>query len=167
MDVSHYGYLSSIRGLALEDLFVDPSTRGESTARFTFFGGGVINSRLVNASIIVTTAPGKLDFYYNPAAGSGLDDPSSFARGDLIASFLIRYHCVLNVDTQNPDVGSISVGIDLAQQQLLAFHLAGRTPTLGKLGMRLRGSVSGEGWLQGRDPFRAYFLYGGNMIAAD
>ncbi|MBV9122578.1 MAG: hypothetical protein JO112_04405 [Planctomycetes bacterium] len=167
MAVTHYGYLTYLEGIPLQEMFWDPQTRSEATARFTFFGEGTINARHETANIITTAAPGQLRIYRNQGKGGSFQDPKTFARGEAVATFSLRYHCVLNVDLSNANIGTISVGLDLLQQEAVPFLQENHSWQLGRVGWRLHACVTGEGWLTGRDPYRAYFLYGGYFLGAD
>jgi hypothetical protein len=165
--VTHYGYLTYLHGVPLEEMFLGADARTEANARFTFSGNGEINSRHETGNIITTAAPGRLIIFHNAQPGGDFKDPKSFSRGHPIAEFSIRYHCVLNVDLGNVNVGAISAGIDLSQLSATPFTHDKRQARLGRKGQQYRAAATGEGWLTGRDPFRAYFLYGGHFFGAD
>jgi hypothetical protein len=165
--VTHYGYLTYLHGVPLEEMFLGASRRTEANARFTFSGNGEINSRHETGKIITTAAPGRLIIFHNTQPGGDFKDAKSFSRGQPIAEFSLRYHCILNVDPENGNVGAISFGVDLSQVSATLFTHGERQARLGRKEQQLRAAGAGEGWLTGRDPFRAYFLYGGQFFGAD
>jgi len=161
-DVTHYGYLTHIFGLADDMLFSDPNTRTEATARFTFFATTTLTSRHELGNLIVTAAPGTLTVYFNDTPGSDFNDPESFASGQPIATFSVHYHNILNV--QAPDQGISSATADLQQLNADPFTLDGLRYRMGRKGLRERVVTTGQGTRTQVDPVLAFFFLGGNVI---
>jgi hypothetical protein len=161
-DVTHYGYLTHIFGVADHLLFSDPNTRTEATARFTFLATTTLTSRHELGNIIATVAPGTLIIYFTDTPGSDFNDPTSFASGQPIAAFSVRYHNVLNV--QAPNQGISSATADLLQLNADSFTLDGRWHRLGHRGLRERVWTTGQGTRTQVFPPRAFFLLGGNVV---
>src|SRR5262249_1848034 len=99
--VTHYGYLTHVFGLADELLFADPDRRTEATARLTFVAVTSLDSRHEHGNIITTSAPGEMTVFFNENPQGNFDDPASFAAGRPIATYATRYHNVLNVQAPN------------------------------------------------------------------
>ncbi len=163
--VSHYGYLTHIFGLADDALFSDPTTRTEATARFTFAATTTLDARHELANIIVTSAPGTLTIYFKETPGADFNNPESFASGQPIATFSVRYHNVLNV--QAPDEGITSAVAELVQQSANSFTLNERLLRLGRRGLQERIQASGQGRRTQIDPVKAFFLVGANAVITD
>ena len=160
--VIHFGYLTRIADLAEGALFSDPTIRSEATARFTFFSTTEITSRHELGNIITTAAPGKLTIFFNRTPGGNFNDPESFTAGVPIATYTLRYHNTLNVQTENE--GIVSGAADLLQQSAQSFTLGGEKRRLGHVGLRQRIEVTGRGTRTQIDPLQAFFLLGGHII---
>jgi len=165
-DVSHYGYLTHIRGLPDEALFSDPVTRTEATARFTYFGATSLNARHQVGSVLTTAAPGSLGIFFKEKPGADFNAPDSFKTGQAVASFSGRYHSVLSVEAQitsdSPGRGSIRAVAELTQNAAAAFSLEGRSFQFGHPEMRERLSASGTGTLTQAQPRKAFYFLGGD-----
>jgi hypothetical protein len=57
--------------------------------------------------------------------------------------------------------------VDVSQLVAAAFLQKAGQAYLGRVGLRMHATVAGAGWLLGRDPFRAYFLYGGQFMVVE
>ena len=91
------GYFTHIDGLPDELLFSDPSTRTEATARFTFVGVPATGSRTQLGTLVSSSGTATVTFFFNATPGANFNDPSSFAKGQLIAAYSVRTHSVLHV----------------------------------------------------------------------
>ena len=160
--VTHFGYLTRIRGLPDDLLFSDPSNRTEATARFTFFATTTLTARHVLDNIIATAAQGTLTIYFNDTPSGDFNTPGSFAAGTPIATFSARFQNVLNV--QPPDAGIISGVADLIQLGSDSFMLDGVRYRLGQRHVRGRLSANGQGTRTRVDPPLSFFLWGGNVV---
>lgn len=161
-NVTHFGYLTGIRGLPDDLLFSDPSIRTEATARFTFFATTTLTARHVLDNIIATAAPGTLTIYFNETPIGNFGDPGSFAAGTPIATFSARFHNVLNV--QATDAGIISAVADLIQLGGDSFTLDGVRYRLGRRHLQERLSANGKATRTQVDPPQSFFLWGGNVV---
>ncbi len=159
--VTHYGYLTRIRGLPDGLLFSDPSIRTEATARFTFFATTGLTARHVLGNIIATAAPGTLSIYFNETPSGDFSIPGSFAAGTPIATFSARFHNVLNV--QAPGAGINSAVADLTQLSSDSFMLDGVRYRLGHRYLRERVLANGQGTRTQVDPPQSFFLWGANV----
>jgi hypothetical protein len=161
--VTHFGYLTRIRGLPDDLLFSDPSIRTQATARFTFFATTTLTARHVLDNIIATAAPGTLTIYFNETPIGDFNIPGSFAAGTPIATFSARFHNVLNV--QAPDAGIISAVADLIQLGGDSFMLDGVRYRLGRRHLQGRLSANGQGTRTPQvEPPQSFFLWGGNVV---
>jgi hypothetical protein len=113
-DFSAVGYLTYVYGLQPADLYTDPNSPGASTARFTFSGSAILESRAQVGAVTQLSAVGTLAIYFNESGGATFDDPSSFASGTEIATFDTRLSNILVVIAPNQGVSS---GIADAEQQ--------------------------------------------------
>lgn len=151
--ITHYGYVTHVRGIPDADLFFDPVTRTEATAKLTYFATTALNARHVVGSIITTaTAPGTLTFFQRASGGASFGVPASFGVGTPVGTFTIRYHSVLNVQGVN------------AQSQQTGIVSAVADAEGG--GLRLRVTATGQGTLLVNDPasFVSVFLLGGHIV---
>ncbi|PYI79563.1 MAG: hypothetical protein DME26_23160 [Verrucomicrobia bacterium] len=144
-NVTHFGYLTHLLGLADDLLFAEPNVRTEATARFTF--------------LAVTT------LFLNQTPQADFNDSASFARGKVIGSYSTRYHNVLNV--QAPNQGITTASVELTQLEANGFALGDHRLQLGRPGLRARLSANGQGTRTQVDPLRAFFLVGGNVVVTD
>jgi hypothetical protein len=151
--ITHYGYVTHVRGIPDAQLFFDPTTRTEATARLTYFATTTLNARHVLGNIITTAAPGTLTFFQRTTGGATFANPASFAVGTALAVLAIRYHNVLNVQGAN-QLGQ-PVGI------------ASATADAEGGGRRLRVAATGQGTLLVNDPaqFVSVFLLGGTIVS--
>ena len=150
--ITHYGYLTHVPGLPDSELFFDPNVRTEATARITYSGTTTLNSRHVLGNIITTaTSPGTLTFYVRASGGASFATPASFAVGTPVATLLLRYYNVLNV--QGANAGGQQTGIASASARATG------------IGLRLRIDATGQGTLINPDPanFVSVFLLGGTI----
>ena len=151
--ITHYGYVTHARGQADADLFFDPANRTEATAKVTYFATTTLNARHVVGNIITTaTAPGTLTVFLRTSGGATFSNPSSFAVGNQIFTFTVRYHNVLNVQGANPQGQQIGI--------------ASATAAAEGSGLRLRFTATGQGTLLVNDPanFVSVFLIGGDIV---
>lgn len=161
-NVTHFGYLTHLAGVASELLFADANAQSEATARFTFVAASTLDSRHEHGGIITTSAPGELKLFLNSSPKGDFGNPASFAGGQAIATFTIRYYNVLNV--QAPNQGVAAATVELTQNHDGAFSLGGQRFRLGRPGLRARLSASGQGTRTQPDPLRAFFLVGGSAV---
>ena len=150
--ITHYGYLTHLRGTADADLFFDPGNRSAATARITYFAATILDSRHVLGNVITTAAPGTVTFYVRATPGANFNDPSSFAVGTAAEAFALRYYNVLTVQGANQQ----------GQQ-------AGVTAAVGdgeSATRRIRITATGQGTLLVNDPanFVSVFLLGGSIV---
>ena len=160
--VTHFGYLTRIRGLTDDLLFSHPSIRTQATARFTFFATTTVTARHELGNIIATAAPGTLTIYFNETPSGDFNTPGSFAAGTPIATFSARFHNVLNVQAAN--AGIISGVADLIQLGSDSFMLDGVRYRLGYRHLRERLSANGQGTRTQVAPPKSFFLWGGNVV---
>ncbi len=161
-NVTHFGFLTHLFGLADDLLFADANVRTEETARFTFLASSALDSRHEHGGIITTSAPGELTLHLNQTPQGDFNDPDSFARGQAIAEFGTRYYNVLNV--QAPNQGIATAAVELTLLRASSFALAGQRFRLGRPGLRAHLSATGQGTRTQPDPVRAFYLMGGSAV---
>jgi hypothetical protein len=163
--VTHYGYLTHVLGLADGLLFTDPNGRTEATARLTFVAVTSLDSRHEHGNIITTSAPGEMTVFFNENPQGNFNDAESFARGRPIASFATRYHNILNV--QAPNQGIANAAVELTQLKATSISFGPHRFRLGRPQLHLRLSATGQGTRTQADPLHAFFLVAGNAIVVD
>jgi hypothetical protein len=119
---------------------------------------------MAREGVVTSETSGELSVYFNSSPGGDFGDPGSFARGELIGTYSIRYHSTLNEDFHSRDLGFISVAADLVQTSGQDFLLDGHPHRLGRSGLQLRAALAGKGWLTDRKTFRSYNFYGGTLV---
>jgi hypothetical protein len=164
-NVTHFGYLTHIFGLADELLFATSSVRTEATARFTFYARTTLDSRHELGNLITTSAPGELTLFLSENPQGDFNNPDSFARGNAVASYSTRYHNVLNV--QSPNQGITNAVVDLVQLGSSSFSVNGHRFQWGRPGLQARMSATGQGTRTQPDPLRAFFLVAGQVVIVD
>jgi hypothetical protein len=162
-NLTHFGYLTRLAGLDDGELFSDAGNRTEATARFTFVARTALSSRHELGNLIVTAAPGAATFYFQATPGADFAKPDSFARGQAIAGFTMRFHNVLNVQAANEGVSSAT--IELVQEAVHPFRLNGRPLRFGHKQMNVRMQAHGQGTRTQVEPLEAFFLFGGSGVA--
>jgi hypothetical protein len=138
-----YGYLSYVKGMDNSQIFSNPLNPSEGTAHFTYYATATLTSRAVISSIFAIDSVGPITFYYQPTPSAAFDNPASFAAGTPIATGVIRYQSILNV--QAPNQG-ISDGIgEFVQATAGPFSIGGTTYQFGQAGMVERMTTFGQG----------------------
>jgi hypothetical protein len=160
--VLHYGYLTHVFGLPDEVLFVDPTARTEATARLTFVSTTTLDSRHTHGNIITTSGLGELIVYLASNPGASFNDPGSFALGAPIATYAVRYHNVLNVQT--PNQGVVTASVEMEQRTAQVVGTGDVRRRFGRPGLRARLTASGQGTRTQPDPVQAFFLVGGSAV---
>jgi hypothetical protein len=138
---STVGYLTYVNGLSPADLYTDPNNPGASTARFTFSGSAILESRANVGAVTQLSAVGPLAIYFNEFGGASFDDPSSFASGTEIATFDTRISNILVVIA--PNQGVSSAASDAKQQTAHRFVLNGKRLQFGHPQLIQRVTLSG------------------------
>jgi len=157
------GYLTSVAGLDEGLLFVggDPLSRTESTARLTYFASAKLLTRSINGNVFITSGTAETTLYLS-RGGASFDDPASFKSGEAIATFQSRWQDIVNV--QSPNKGVATVTSDETQRTASTFTLGGAQYLFGRAGLRFRLNVAGEGTRTDPTAPRASILYGGNAV---
>jgi hypothetical protein len=140
-DFSTVGYLTYINGLDPADLYTDPNAPGASTARFTFSGSAILESRAQVGAVTQLRAVGTLAIYFHEFGGATFDDPSSFASGTQIATFDTRLSNILVVIAPNQGVSSANA--DAKQQTAHWFMLNDKLLQFGHPQLIQRLTLSG------------------------
>src|SRR6478609_8813130 len=81
------GYLTAIAGLNSKTLFSDPNARDETHALFVATAHGQLVGRSVDDKVHALDIDGDLAVYYSTGAGASWTDPTSFTRGNRIATY--------------------------------------------------------------------------------
>jgi hypothetical protein len=159
------GYLTSIDGLDEGSLFSggDPLARNESTARFTYFATATLETRSIEGNLFITSGTARTTLYFDATGGATFDTPASFKRGTAIANYESRWQDIVNV--QAPNQGIATVVSDEAQISAAPFTLKGTEYAMGRRGISLHLSFSGQGTRTDPTLPRATILYGGAATA--
>src|ERR1044072_6930271 len=91
-ETTHFGYFTHIAGLDDDALYWRSHPHTEAAARFTLLAKTTLNARHELGNLIVTGAAGELAIYFNHAPGGNFKDPTSFAQGEKVATFTLRFH---------------------------------------------------------------------------
>jgi hypothetical protein len=144
-NLTSYGYLSLIAGLDVSQLYTDPTTPDETTARFTYFGTATLYARNefdgVTGKLFIIDARGTVQYYFDPNGGASFSDPDSFKSGQLIASDTAEFHDVMSV--AQPDTGMPHLTASLKRTLAKAFVLGGTTYRFGHVGLLQRSTATG------------------------
>jgi hypothetical protein len=159
-----YGYLTYVRGLDDAQIFSVPGVdQSEATAKLTFSAATTVVRRAVIENVFAVTAVGSITVYLNPG-GASFSDPSSFARGRVIATSTLRFQNIINV--QSP-AQAVSIGSGGAEQRSAKlFSLGGKQYRFGRVGLEERIFATGEGTLlEPTLPRSVVFLAGSASIS--
>lgn len=138
-----YGYLTYLDGMSPTDLYTQPLTPTETTARFTFSATATMSSRAVISNVFSLDADGELTIYFQESGGASFTDPASFAQGTPVAVNSVRFHNVLTVIGPNTGLAN-GIG-ELTQNTAGQFTLGATTYQFGQGGMQQRSSFNGFG----------------------
>jgi hypothetical protein len=139
-----YGYLTHVSGAEDGDLFADPTTKTEATARFTLFSTSTLDQvqPFLIGTLLTHTATGTTTFYFNDAPAGDFKNPNSFKSGQAIATYTTRLHDVLNVIS--PNQGLTTSVFDLEQRTTTPFTVAGGETRFGRKGLLLHLDATGQ-----------------------
>jgi hypothetical protein len=142
--VTSYGYLTHVAGAEDEDLFADPKTRTEATARLTLFSTSTLDQvqPFLIGTLLTHTATGTMTFYVNDAPAGDFKNPNSFKSGQPIATYTTRLHDVLNVIS--PNQGLTTSVFDLEERTTTRFTFAGGEPRFGRKGLLVHVETTGQ-----------------------
>jgi hypothetical protein len=160
-----FGYLTHVQDLNQAQLFTNPATASEATARFTFFATATMTSRAILSDVFVINSAGTMTFYFNASpSGRNFNNPNSFTSGVKIATASMRYHDILLV--QGPNKGIATGSAELVQLTAASFTLGGTSYRLGQPGLIYRFSTVGNGTRTDPNPAfpRSFVLFAGNGI---
>jgi hypothetical protein len=152
-----YGYLTSLSGLPVADLF--SGARTEAGARLTFFSTVRVTQRFPHGALVASVGRGTLAIHLGH--GGDFADPQSFAAGPVVARFDARLQNVASVVAPNQAITSIEG--ELVQGAAPAFRLGGRRCRIGHRGLRLQLSATGPGVRTNASPPRAVFDVAGRL----
>jgi hypothetical protein len=152
-----YGFLTSLFGLAVSDLFSGPHT--EAGARVTFFSTARVGERFPHGALVSAVGSGTLAFHLGH--GGDFADPRTFAGGPVVARFDARLQNVASVVAPNQAVTAIEG--ELVQRAAPVFRLGGRRCRIGHRGLRLHLSAIGPGMRTNASPPRAVFDVAGRL----
>jgi hypothetical protein len=157
-----YGYLSYLRGMSYDQIFTNPLAASEATAHFTYYATATLTSRVIISSVFVINSEGPITFYYQPTPSGTFTNPLSFAGGTPIATGVIRYQSILNV--QAPNQG-IATGIgELTQITAPEFTIDGVTYQFGQPGLIERMSTYGQGTRLDAVIPKSFVVLAGNSV---
>jgi hypothetical protein len=157
-----YGYVTHLAGAPDGDLFTG-MPHGEGTARLTFFATATVRERFPQGVLVSVVGTGRLGFHLD-GGGADLAAPATFARGRRVAHFAVRMQHVATVFAPNQAVSHIEG--ELHQEGAREFALAGRRSRLGRDGLRLRLTASGQGMRTQPAPPSAVFDVAGHLDLA-
>jgi hypothetical protein len=163
-----FGYFTHIDGLPDDLLFSDPSIRTEATARFTFSGAPGTGSRTMLGTLVASSGTANVTFFFNPTPSGNFNDPSSFTRGQPVASYAVRTRSILHVlvpiSAAGPGKALVNAVGDVIQTQADPFTLQGRPFVFGKVGLRLRLTAEGDAIVAQANPPLATAVLAGALL---
>lgn len=126
------GYLTRVRGLTARQLFTTPPAQSTNSprasdprpARMTFYAEAKIESLSSLGDAISSQGGGRVRIYYQARGGASFDDPSSFARGTLIATLAGSFQNDLTIVA--PDTANVFMSADLTQSSARGFTAGGQ-----------------------------------------
>lgn len=133
-----YGYLSSIRGLGLNQIFAG-SPQNETTAMFTFYTQATTVSTITNGSVRVVHRVGTTTIYFNPNPAGDFNNPSSFQQGTPISVSNYSQQVVVDLAT-----GSFTTAHLNDITATTPFWLNGVQYQLGQVGRSFRSHYLGH-----------------------
>jgi hypothetical protein len=127
-----FGYLTRVRGLGNDALFVtppatestDPRASDPSPARFTFLAQARIESLFQLGGAISSIGDGRVRIFFQADGGATFDDPASFGQGVRIATLRGSFQNDLLVT--DPNVADVNMTADLTQTLARRFSARGR-----------------------------------------
>jgi hypothetical protein len=157
-----FGYLTRVVGLDSAALFSGSATN-ESTALFTLFATGQLQSRVLDTSVHALDIVGTLDVYQRSTPGATFSDPSSFTVGTKAAAFTMQLQDVLAVFAPNQGIPTLTG--DMEQTSESAPSGRGQGKRFGKRGNRSRLFATGLGTLVDPVTLNAALEVAGNWAA--
>lgn len=162
LTLRHVGYLAEIAGLTDADLFSDPVSHDERTARFTFAAETTIRQRHTLGSLIQTSADGSMTIYYNENPTGNFDQPETFSRGRAVAKMALNYSNTLTVLKENEGINAAAASFEV--QESTPFAIGTRSLTWARPGVQGRIEAAGPGFRTVVEPVTAHFFLSGYGI---
>src|SRR3954447_20962674 len=168
-----FGYMTRARGLSNAALFTrppgrttnDPRAADASAARITFVVKTTISNMDTVGSVITAVSSGRVRIFHQTNGGARFADPSSFARGQEIASLEGIFQNNLALDA--PDRASVALSGDLAQRSAKAFRIGGKAVRFGRKGLDWRLEATGRGQRTEQSTPRAVLFVSGDLGVVD
>lgn len=139
-----FGYLTRLAGTDVGALF-DGSPPNESSALFTLFAAGQLQSRVLDTNVHALDIVGSLDVYDRASPGADFSDPSSFQVGTRVAAFDLQLQDVLSVFSPAQGIPTLTGDMRQTHVRGLSGALSGRS--IGGSGQRCRMFATGLGTL--------------------
>jgi hypothetical protein len=143
LEMTGFGWLTHVAGIADGDLFTDPGQPGATTARLTWRAKVQVTARNVLPDLFSASGEGWLKVFFDSDGGAQAGDPASFGTGRLVARYDATVHNTLTVIGPNKAVTEIDG--ELLQVYARAFTLDGRSRVIGRSGLKNRLEASGPG----------------------
>jgi hypothetical protein len=139
-----YGFIYEVRGAPSSALFSGTPTSA-ATALLTVYATGALVARVLDQSVHALDIDGTMTVYQRSAPGADFSDPSSFAVGTAVATFVVTIQDVLTVFAPGKGLPTITGDMRQTSAKLLSGGLSGRR--FGFQGQRLRMLATGLGTL--------------------
>lgn len=166
-DLGYFLYLSGLEA----PLFTDPAKVGEATAVLTFRSEPFQAQDLTNGNLAIgLDRVGSFSVYLNPAGGASFDDPGSFSRGQLVATFQ-RASVVMGETLSSPLLGGLALSMNVFTADLVSsvpFAVAGVGYDFARAlpyGLTQWGTASANG-LATFSPYTRIVAFTGSAVAA-
>jgi hypothetical protein len=137
---THYGYLSSVRGITS----VRAAPPDETTALFTFYADATTVRVLANGPLRVITRSGRFTIYRDPSTNGTFSRPETFRDGTPVVGATFRQQSVLNTVT-----GAFTTFHQNTIVSSRPFREGGRSVQLGRRGDRFTVALNGHSNMPG------------------
>jgi hypothetical protein len=132
---THYGYLTSIRGVTS----ARAAPPDETTALFTFYADAATVRVLADGPLRVITRSGRFTVYRDPSTNGTFARPESFRDGSAVLVATLRQQVVLDTVT-----GALTTFHQNTIVSSKSFPASGRRMQLGRRGDRFTTSFNGH-----------------------
>jgi hypothetical protein len=154
-----YGYLSHVKGLSDDQIFLPGVAQNEASALFTFYNDSITEKVTVHGSLRIVIREGTTTIYYNPTPSGDFTTPlpDSFRQGTPILTTTWRHQVIIdNVVNPNatPRTNLFFVTFVHTITSVTTLNLGSEAVSLGKVGDEFRqhfvGGVDFTGNVDGK-----------------
>jgi hypothetical protein len=165
LSLTGFGWLMHVAGLEDEDLFTDPAARGAATARLRWHCEATVTARDFLPSLFSASGEGPMRITFADGGGADPESPATFATGQVVARYGLRFHNVLTVVA--PDQAVTEITGELVQRTAPRFSIGGAQRRLGRPKLLQRLTANGPGTRSEPTIPRATFHVAGGIVVPD